>query len=103
MAGALLLVATPLGNLGDITLRGLEALRSADAVVCEDTRRTQRLLTAHGIRKPLLSMPAFDEQRRIRPLLERLASGERLALVSDAGSVGISDPGEALVAAAVAA
>jgi 16S rRNA (cytidine1402-2'-O)-methyltransferase len=103
MAGALLLVATPLGNLGDLTLRALEALRTSSAVICEDTRRTQRLLSAYDIRKPLLSMPAFDEQRRVGPLVARLVAGERLALVSDAGSVAISDPGERLVAAALEA
>jgi 16S rRNA (cytidine1402-2'-O)-methyltransferase len=103
MAGALLLVATPLGNLGDLTLRALEALRDSSAVICEDTRRTQRLLSAYGIRKTLLSMPAFEEYRRVAPLVARLAAGERLALVSDAGSVAISDPGERLVAAALAA
>jgi 16S rRNA (cytidine1402-2'-O)-methyltransferase len=101
MAGVLLLVATPLGNLGDVTLRALDALRSASAVICEDTRRSQRLLSAYGIRKPLLSMPAFAEERRVSALVSRLLAGERLALVSDAGSVGISDPGERLVSAAL--
>jgi 16S rRNA (cytidine1402-2'-O)-methyltransferase len=103
MAGALLLVATPLGNLGDVTLRALEALKGCTAVICEDTRRTQRLLSAYDIRKPLLSMPAFDEARRIGPLIARLEAGDRLALVSDAGSVAISDPGERLVSAALEA
>jgi 16S rRNA (cytidine1402-2'-O)-methyltransferase len=99
----LFLVATPLGNLGDITLRSLEILKSVDAIVCEDTRRTLKLLSQFGIRRPLLSMPAFDEGQRIAALIARLQGGERLALVSDAGSVAISDPGEKLVVAAIAA
>ena len=99
----LFLVATPLGNLGDITLRSLDVLKSVDAIVCEDTRRTLKLLSHYDIHRPLLSMPAFDEGRRVQSLVARLQAGERLALVSDAGSVGISDPGELLVAAAVAA
>lgn len=103
MSGTLVLVATPLGNLGDITVRSLEALRAVDAIVCEDTRHTQKLLSAYGIHRPLLSLPAFDEQRRVGPLVARLEGGARLALVSDAGSVGISDPGEKLIAAALAA
>jgi len=103
MAGVLSHVATPLGNLGDLTFRGLETLRTASAVICEDTRRTARLLAAYDVRKPLLSMPAFGESRSIGPLLDRLAAGEHLALVSDAGSVSVSDPGERLVSAALAA
>lgn len=101
MAGTLYLVATPIGNLGDVTLRALELLRSADAVVCEDTRRTRRLLEAHGIRATLLSMPAFDERARAEALVARLDRGEKLALCTDAGSPGISDPGQELVARAL--
>jgi 16S rRNA (cytidine1402-2'-O)-methyltransferase len=103
MSGALLLVATPLGNLGDVTLRALEALRGASAIICEDTRHSQRFLGSYDIHKPLLSMPAFDENRRTESLVARLVAGERLALISDAGSVCISDPGERLVAAALEA
>ena len=102
MAGRLLLVATPIGNLADLSPRALEALRDCDFVVCEDTRRTLGLLTHHGLQRPLVSLPAFDEAARLGPIVARLAAGETAALVTDAGSPGISDPGEALVAAAVA-
>ncbi len=102
MPGELFLVATPIGNLGDVTLRALEVLRSVDGVICEDTRRTRTLLEAHGLRTPLISMPAFDEHRRAEGLVARLEQGERLALCTDAGSPGVSDPGQALVALAIA-
>ncbi|MHB8420217.1 MAG: 16S rRNA (cytidine(1402)-2'-O)-methyltransferase [Myxococcales bacterium] len=101
MSGVLHLVATPIGNLGDITLRALAALRSADAVICEDTRRTRRLLEAHGIHAQVLSMPAFEERQRAEALLDRLERGETLALCTDAGSPGVSDPGQLLVALAL--
>jgi 16S rRNA (cytidine1402-2'-O)-methyltransferase len=100
--GELYLVATPIGNLGDITLRALELLRAVDGVICEDTRRTRTLLEAHGIQARLISMPAFDERRRAEGLVERLERGERLALCTDAGSPSVSDPGQALVALAIA-
>ncbi|MFW8625918.1 16S rRNA (cytidine(1402)-2'-O)-methyltransferase [Deinococcus sp. ME38] len=93
------LVPTPVGNLGDITLRALEVLRAADAVACEDTRRTGALLTHLGIRKPLVRLDAHT-MRRAPQVLER---HPRLAYVSDAGTPGISDPGAELVQAAVAA
>lgn len=99
--GTLYLVATPIGNLGDITLRSLEALGRVDAVVCEDSRRTRALLTAHGLRARVVSLPAFDELPRIAALVRRLLAGESLALCTDAGSVGVSDPGQALVASAI--
>jgi 16S rRNA (cytidine1402-2'-O)-methyltransferase len=102
MPGELFLVATPIGNLGDITLRALEVLRAVDGVICEDTRRTRTLLEANGIRARLISMPAFDEHRRVESLVERLEAGERLALCTDAGSPSVSDPGQALVAQAIA-
>ncbi len=99
--GTLAVVATPIGNLEDITMRALRVLRECDAVVAEDSRRTTRLLTAHGVRRPVLSLPAFDEWRRIPGLLERLDRGETLALCTDAGTPGVSDPGAMLVRAAL--
>jgi 16S rRNA (cytidine1402-2'-O)-methyltransferase len=93
-------VATPIGNLGDLSPRAVEVLKAVDAIVAEDTRHTRGLLTHFDIHKPLLSLPAFDEQSRVGPLIQRLLAGENLALVTDAGTPAISDPGEALVAAA---
>ena len=98
--GTLAVVATPIGNLEDITLRALRVLRECDAVVAEDSRRTKALLTAHGVQKPVLSLPAFDERRRIPQLIERLDRGETLALCTDAGTPALSDPGSLLVSAA---
>ena len=98
--GALAVVATPIGNLEDITLRALRTLRECDAVVAEDTRRTRVLLTAHGISRPVISLPAFDEQRRVPDLVARLDAGQRLALCTDAGTPALSDPGSRLVRAA---
>lgn len=99
----LYLVATPIGNLEDITLRALRVLRECDVVAAEDTRRTGQLLRHFEITKPLLSYFAFNEARRSEEILERLQRGEKVALVTDAGSPGISDPGERVVRAAVAA
>jgi len=99
-AGRLLVVATPLGNLSDITLRAIEALRSADLVVCEDTRRTRGLLTHLGLATPLRSHHKFNEAAGVESLVALLAGGKRLALVSDAGTPGLSDPGARLVRAA---
>ncbi len=99
-AGLLHVVATPIGNLEDITLRALRVLRDCDGVIAEDTRRTRQLLTAHGISRPLLSLPAHDEARRVPALIERLLRGESLALCTDAGTPVVSDPGAALVRAA---
>jgi 16S rRNA (cytidine1402-2'-O)-methyltransferase len=101
--GALHVVATPIGNLEDITLRALRVLRECDAVVAEDTRRTRQLLTAHGISRPLLSLPAHDEARRVPALVARMVGGGSLALCTDAGTPVISDPGAWLVQAARAA
>jgi 16S rRNA (cytidine1402-2'-O)-methyltransferase len=97
MAGTLSLVATPLGNLKDLSLRALDLLGRVDAVICEDTRRTRKLLSAHGIHAQVLSLTSFDEAGRAAALLDRVAAGENLALCSDAGSVSISDPGQILV------
>jgi len=99
----LYLVATPIGNLEDITLRALRVLRECDVVAAEDTRRTGQLLKHFGIVKPLLSYFQFNEARRSEEIIERLRRGEKVALVTDAGSPGISDPGERVVKAAIAA
>jgi 16S rRNA (cytidine1402-2'-O)-methyltransferase len=101
-ASTLYLVATPIGNLEDITLRALRTLKECDLVAAEDTRRTGQLLKHFGISKPLLSYFKFSEARRSEELIERLGRGERIALVTDAGSPGISDPGERVVKAAIA-
>src|SRR5881392_539339 len=95
--------ATPIGNLEDVTLRVLDELRAADVILCEDTRHTRVLLERHGIAARLLSYHEHNEAKRTAELLPRLVAGERLALVSDAGLPGISDPGARLVAAALEA
>src|SRR5216110_3150068 len=102
-AGTLYLVATPIGNLEDITLRAVRTLRECDVVAAEDTRHTGQLLKHLGISKPLLSYFQFNEARRSEEIIERLRRGEKVALVSDAGTPGISDPGERVVRAALAA
>lgn len=104
MSGTLVLVATPIGNLGDLAPRAIEELAAADLVCCEDTRRTGRLLQHAGVRaRELLVVNDHTEGAVSAGVLRRLAAGERVALVSDAGMPGISDPGERLVAAATAA
>src|SRR5437762_11912434 len=102
-AGTLYLVATPIGNLEDITLRALRTLKECDVIAAEDTRHTGQLLRHHGISKPLLSYFKFNEARRSEEILERLRRGEKVALVTDAGTPGISDPGQRVVKAARAA
>jgi 16S rRNA (cytidine1402-2'-O)-methyltransferase len=100
----LYVVATPIGNLGDITLRALETLRAADVVAAEDTRHTRKLLAAHGIEgKTLASLHAHSTEREVAALVERLKAGANIALVTDAGTPGVSDPGDALVRGAHAA
>src|SRR5919204_878452 len=99
----LYLVATPIGNLEDITFRALRVLRECDLVAAEDTRRTGLLLKHFGISKPLLSYFQFNEAKRSEEIIERLRRGEKVALVTDAGTPGISDPGERVVRAAVQA
>ena len=103
MPGTLYLVATPIGNLEDITLRALRTLKECDVVAAEDTRRTGQLLKHFDISKPLLSYFQFNEAKRSEQIIERLRRGEKVALVTDAGSPGISDPGERVVKAATAA
>lgn len=99
----LYIVATPIGNLEDITLRALRVLRSVDRIACEDTRQTQKLLSHFGISVPTVSCHAHNERGRAQELIEELEGGGRVALVSDAGMPGISDPGAHLVAQAAAA
>jgi len=101
--GTLYLVATPIGNLEDITLRALRTLKECDVVAAEDTRRTGQLLKHFDISKPMLSYFQFNEARRSEEILGRLCRGEKVALVTDAGTPGISDPGERVVRAARAA
>ena len=100
--GTLYLVATPIGNLEDVTLRALRVLRECDVVAAEDTRHTGRLLKHFGISKPMLSYFQFNEAARSREILLRLQRGEIIALVTDAGTPGISDPGERVVKSALA-
>ncbi len=100
MAGALYVVATPIGNLQDITLRALETLRTVDLIAAEDTRHTKKLLQHYGIETPLMSFHQHSGAGRVQQILERLQRGASVALVTDAGTPGISDPGGALVEAA---
>jgi len=101
--GTLYLVATPIGNLEDITLRALRVLRECDVVAAEDTRRTGQLLRHFEIAKPLISYFQFNEAKRSEEIIERLKRGEKIALATDAGTPGISDPGERVVRAVIAA
>src|SRR5438067_6140034 len=102
-AGRLVVCPTPIGNLEDVTLRVLAALRDADVVACEDTRRTRTLLDRYGVGAPLVSYHEHNEERRAAELVERMRRGEVVALVSDAGMPLISDPGYVLVRGCVAA
>jgi 16S rRNA (cytidine1402-2'-O)-methyltransferase len=103
MNGVLYVVATPIGNLEDITVRGLRVLREVDVVACEDTRRTRALLTHFDIHTPTVSYYEHNERARAPQLLRQLADGRSIALVTDAGTPGISDPGTRLVRDARAA
>jgi len=102
-ASALYVLATPIGNVGDITLRALHVLSLADAVACEDTRNTAHLLTRYGLSKPLIAAHQHNEREIAERLIARLQSGERIALVSDAGTPAVSDPGARIVDAVLAA
>jgi 16S rRNA (cytidine1402-2'-O)-methyltransferase len=93
----LYVVATPIGNLGDITLRAIEVLKSADVVAAEDTRRSGMLLKHLGIKKPFISYHEHNEAARTMELVERIARGENIALITDAGTPGMSDPGLRLI------
>jgi 16S rRNA (cytidine1402-2'-O)-methyltransferase len=100
MTGTLYIVATPIGNLEDITLRALRILKQADRIACEDTRHTRKLLEHHGINRPLVSYHEHNEAAATSALIGRLLGGESIALVSDAGTPLVSDPGYRVVAAA---
>jgi 16S rRNA (cytidine1402-2'-O)-methyltransferase len=102
VSGKLFVVATPIGNLDDISARALEVLRTVDLVVCEDTRRTAKLLDRYGIDARMLSCHRFNERSRLEPVLDRIRAGERVALVSDGGTPAIADPGVHLVATVLA-
>lgn len=102
-SGILYIVATPIGNLGDMTLRAIETLQSVDTVLSEDTRVTGNLLRHFEIKKPLVSFHEHTEGDKAAKLVERMKSGENMALVTDAGTPGISDPGNVLVALAAEA
>ncbi|RKY35693.1 MAG: 16S rRNA (cytidine(1402)-2'-O)-methyltransferase [Candidatus Omnitrophota bacterium] len=99
--GLLYIVSTPIGNLKDITLRALEILSLVDIIACEDTRRTAILLGHYQIKKPLLSYFAYNKKKRLDPILQMLSQGRKIALVSDAGTPCISDPGSVLVREAI--
>jgi 16S rRNA (cytidine1402-2'-O)-methyltransferase len=103
LAPGLYLVATPIGNLGDITLRALAVLRGADRIACEDTRQTQKLLNHFEITKPTVSCHEHNEHTRATELIQNIKAGKAIALVSDAGTPGVSDPGSWLVRKAIAA
>src|SRR5215207_11282213 len=102
MPGTLYLVATPIGNLQDITFRAVEVLRSVDIIACEDTRHTRKLLNHLGISRKLVSYHEHNEAGRSEELTSLLENGNEIALVSDAGTPGISDPGFRIVQAAIA-
>src|SRR3989338_10767191 len=91
------IVATPIGNMGDITLRAIETLKSVDLILCEDTRETKKILDKYGISKPTMSYHAQSQLAKTDKIIELLSEGKNLALVSDAGTPTISDPGAMLV------
>jgi len=101
LAPGLYLVATPIGNLEDITLRAIRVLKQCDLIACEDTRQTRKLLNQYEIEKPTISYHEHNEAARAAELIEKLAAGVRIAVVSDAGMPGISDPGFRLVSLAI--
>ena len=101
MNGILSVVATPMGNLQDITLRAIETLKAADLIACEDTRHASILLRAHGIATPATSYHSYSSSSKHQRILEALREGRRVALISDAGLPGISDPGSALICDAI--
>jgi len=103
MAGVLYVVATPIGNLEDVTLRALRVLKEVDLIAAEDTRHTQKLLGHYDVRTPLTSYHEHNERTKARPLVERLLQGQNIALVTDAGVPAISDPGYRIVVEASSA
>lgn len=96
--GTLFIVATPIGNLSDITLRAIETLKSVDAIACEDTRVSRKLLDRFDIKKPLISLHQHSDEKVISGLVDRLTRGENIAYITDGGTPGISDPGQKLIA-----
>ena len=101
MNSKLYIVSTPIGNLGDITLRAIETIKSVDFIACEDTRVTSNLLKHYDIKKELLSLNAFNESNRLNIVIERILNGESAALVSDSGTPTISDPGNRLISESI--
>ena len=101
MSGVLYLVATPIGNLGDITYRAVETLKNVDMIACEDTRRSKILFDHYGIQKPLFSFCDFSEKKKAPGIIQKIKEGANIALVSDAGTPGIADPGYRLIAEAI--
>lgn len=99
MSGKLYIVATPIGNLSDITLRALEILKSVDVIACEDTRVTGKLLARHGIKKEMISVHQHSDELKVYKVIKFLKEGKSIALVTDAGTPGLSDPGNQLVEA----
>ena len=101
MNGKLYLVATPIGNLEDITLRAINVLKNVDLIAAEDTRHTLKLLNHLEISKPMISCHRHNENEKLNKIIERLKEGKNIAIVSDAGTPGISDPGEEVVKEAI--
>src|SRR3989338_7456111 len=99
--GVLYLVSTPIGNLGDVTFRAIEILKTVDLIACEDTRHSKFLLDHYGIQKPLISYFDFSEKKRTPQLLEKIKNGAKVALISDAGTPGVADPGYRLIEGAI--
>ena len=99
--GILYVVATPIGNLEDITFRAIRTLKEVDLIAAEDTRQTLKLLNHYEITKPLISMHRHNEEEKSNSIIEKLKNGENIAIVSDAGTPGISDPGEILIKQAI--
>ena len=99
--GSIYVVATPLGNLGDITLRAIEILKVVDLVAAEDTRKSQILLKHHGIQRPLVSLHGHNETGRSHDIIKRCLRGDNIALISDAGTPLLSDPGKSLIDACI--
>ena len=95
--GILYIVATPIGNLGDITLRALDVFKGVDFILCEDTRNSKNMLDRYEIKKPLISYHQHSDQKKVKEIIAFLEDGKNLALVTDAGTPGISDPGNLLI------
>ena len=103
MSGTLYLVSTPIGNLGDLSVRAVEILKKSDLIACEDTRHSKLLLNHYGINRPLISYFDFSEKKKAPAILEKLKNGGSVSLISDAGTPGIADPGYRLVRGAIEA